>query len=96
MPGPLVMAISFLIDLALNLAQVVVIASIIISWVGADPYNPLVQTIKKLTDPLYKPFRGLNEKMNLPLDLSPMIVLLIITTIQRGLMPALKLALIQP
>lgn len=96
MPASLIMVISFVIDLVLNLAQVLVIASVLISWVGADPYNPLVQTIKKLTDPLYKPFRGLNERLNLPIDLSPLILLLIITTLQRGLMPALKLALIQP
>jgi len=96
MPTALVMALSFIIELLLNMAQVVVIAAVLISWVGADPYNPLVQTIKKLTDPLFAPFRGLSERMNLPIDLSPLIVLLIITTIQRGLLPALKMALIQP
>jgi YggT family protein len=96
MPIPLITAVSFIIDLLLNIAQVLVIAAVIISWVGADPYNPLVQTIKKLTDPLFAPFKGLSEKMNLPIDLSPLIVLLIITTLQRGIMPAIKMALIQP
>lgn len=96
MPASLIMAISFVIELALNMAQVIVIASVIISWVGADPYNPLVQTIQKLTEPMFRPFRGISEKMNLPIDLSPMIVLLLITTIQKGLLPAIKLALIQP
>ncbi len=96
MPAPLITALSFIIELLLNMAQVVVIASVIISWVGADPYNPLVQTIQKLTEPMFRPFRGLSEKMNLPIDLSPMIVLLVITTIQRGLLPALKMALISP
>lgn len=96
MPPQLIMALSFIIELALNMAQVLVIASVIISWVGADPYNPLVQTIQKLTEPLFKPFRGISQKMNLPIDLSPMIVLLLITTIQRGLLPALKMAMVQP
>lgn len=96
MPAPLIMTISFVLELILNMAQVIVITSVIISWVGADPHNPLVQTIMKLTNPLFAPFRGLNEKLNLPIDLSPLIVLLIITTIQRGVLPALKMAMIQP
>lgn len=96
MPASVIMILSFVIELALNMAQVVVIASVIISWVGADPYNPLVQTIQKLTEPLFRPFRGLSQKMNLPIDLSPLIVLLLITTLQRGLLPALKMAMVSP
>lgn len=92
----IVMILSFIIELALNMAQVLVIASVIISWVGADPYNPLVQTIQKLTEPMFKPFRGLSQKFNLPIDLSPLIVLLIITTIQRGVLPAIKMAILRP
>jgi YggT family protein len=96
MSAPLIQIISFVIELVLNIIYVLVITGVIISWVGADPYNPLVQTIKKLTDPLFAPFRGLNEKLNLPIDLAPLIVLLILTTIQRGVLPAIKMALIQP
>jgi YggT family protein len=96
MSTALINIIAFLLELGLNLAQVMVLAAVLISWVGADPYNPLVQTIKKLTDPLFKPFQGLNSKLNLPIDLSPLIVLLIITTLQRGVLPAIKIALLQP
>ena len=96
MPTPLVMAISFILDLILNMAQVLVITSVIISWVGADTYNPLVQTVRKLTEPLFRPFQALNRSLNLPIDLSPMIVLLVITTLQRGILPAVKMAMIQP
>ncbi len=96
MSTALINIIAFVLELGLNLAQVMVLAAVLISWVGADPYNPLVQTIKKLTDPLFKPFQGLNAKLNLPIDLSPLIVLLIITTLQRGVLPAIKIALLQP
>ncbi|MCX6116538.1 MAG: YggT family protein [Proteobacteria bacterium] len=96
MSQPIVMVLSFVIDLVLNMASLIVIASVIISMVGADPYNPIVQTIVKLTEPLFRPFRPLNAKLNLPIDLAPLIVLLIITTLQRGVVPAIKLALIQP
>jgi YggT family protein len=95
MSTSLVMAISFVVELVLNLAQVLVFASIIVSWVG-DAHNPLVQTIRKLTDPLYAPFQGINRKLNLPIDLSPIIVLLIITTLQKGILPAIKMSLLNP
>jgi YggT family protein len=96
MPSALVGMISFIIELILNMAQVVVIASVIISWVGADPYNPIVQLIRNLTEPLYRPFRKLTQNFSGPIDLAPLIVLLIITTIQRGILPYLKVMLLQP
>ncbi len=96
MPNALVGMISFIIELILNMAQVVVIASVIISWVGADPYNPIVQLIRNLTEPLYRPFRKLTQSFSGPIDLSPLIVLLIITTIQKGILPYLKMMLLNP
>lgn len=95
MPPELIKPIFFMVELFFNLVQVLVFASIIVSWVG-DTSNPIVQTIKKLTDPLYAPFQGINRKFDLPIDLSPLIVLLILTTIQRGILPAIKIALLQP
>lgn len=96
MPNALIGMISFILDLVLNMAQVVVIASVIISWVGADPYNPIVQLIRNLTEPLYRPFRRMTENFSGPIDLAPLIVLLIIATIQKGILPYLKMMLINP
>ena len=96
MPPAVVTAISFILELILNMAQMLVITSVIISWVGADMYNPLVQTVRRLTEPMFRPFQALGRNLNLPIDLSPMIVLLIITTLQRGILPAIKMAMIQP
>lgn len=96
MPNPIIGLLSFVIELALNMTQVIVIASVIISWVGADPYNPLVQLIRNITEPMYRPFRKLTQSFSGPIDLSPLIVLLIITTIQKGFLPYLKMMLLQP
>ncbi len=73
------------IDVVLNLASILVIASVFVSWVSADPYNPLVQTVRTLTEPLFKPFRRLTQKIGGPIDLSPMIVMLIIIFLQSSL-----------
>jgi YggT family protein len=96
MPNPLIGMLSFIIELALNMAQVIVIASVIISWVGADQYNPIVQLIRNLTEPMYRPLRKMTQGFSGPLDLSPLIVLLIITTIQKGILPYIKMMMIQP
>jgi len=96
MPDPIVQMLSFVIELALNMAQVIVIASVIISWVGADPYNPIWQLIRNLTEPMYRPFRKLTQGFSGPIDLAPLIILLIITTLQRGILPHLKMLLLNP
>ena len=96
MPNPLIGLLSFVLELALNMAQVIVIASVLISWVGADPYNPLVQLIRNITEPMYRPFRKITQGFSGPIDLAPLIVLLIIATIQKGLLPYLKMMMIQP
>ena len=96
MPNPLIGLISFVLELALNMAQVIVIASVLISWVGADPYNALVQLIRNITEPMYRPFRKITQGFSGPIDLAPLIVLLIIATIQKGFLPYLKMMVIQP
>ena len=96
MPNPIIGMISFIIELALNMIQLMVIASVIISWVGADPYNAIVQLIRNITEPMYRPFRKLTQRFSGPIDLAPLIVLLIIATIQKGFLPYLKMMLINP
>ena len=96
MPNPLIGLISFVLELALNMAQVIVIASVLISWVGADPYNALVQLIRNITEPMYRPFRKITQGFSGPIDLAPLIVLLIIATIQKGFLPYLKMMMIHP
>lgn len=96
MSDSVVQMISFVIELVLNLVQVIVIASVIISWVGADPYNPIVQLIRNMTEPMYRPFRRLTQGFSGPIDLAPLIILLIITTLQRGILPHIKMMLLNP
>ncbi|MDL2271489.1 YggT family protein [Desulfovibrio sp. OttesenSCG-928-I05] len=55
----------------------VVIISALITWVRPDPYNPIVRTLRALTEPVfwrvrrYLPFTYING-----LDLSPVVVIL--------------------
>ncbi len=62
-------------------------ARFIASWVVmAKPkwrYNPVVQMIYQLTDPMYEPIRKLIPPMG-GFDITPMILLLVLTAIQRA------------
>jgi len=62
-----------------HLYMLVIIGSVILSWVNADPYNMLVRTIRSCTDPVFTKIR-----QNIPyvmmggLDLSPLVLILIL------------------
>jgi YggT family protein len=56
-----------------------IIVRALISWVNADPYNPIVQFLHKLTEPLLEPIRRrLPIDLRLGIDISPLIAILII------------------
>src|SRR3989338_2691045 len=57
----------------------VVIIRSLISWVNPDPWNPIVQMLNRLTDPLLEPIRRKMFRMmgygGMGLDLSPLILI---------------------
>ncbi len=89
MLGNFIMAIAKLINYALSAYIWVVIGSAVISWVNADPYNPIVRFLRQATDPLLSRIRRVLPAMG-GLDLSPMILILIIVFLQSFLVPTLQ------
>lgn len=85
--GPLAHGVVYVLDLILNMIEVLVIASVLISWVGADPSNQLVTIVRNLTEPLYRPFRRLTRNLPGPIDWAPMIVILLLVFIKVGVLP---------
>ena len=70
----------------LNLYSWVIIIRALVSWVNPDPYNPIVQILYKLTEPVLRPVRRLVPPRALGgLDLSPLIAILILQLLYRGL-----------
>lgn len=82
---PLLAIISILGTL-LTLYSWVIIISALISWVNPDPYNPIVQILRKLTEPVYNRLRPYIPAAG-SFDLTPIAVILIIMFIQRGILP---------
>lgn len=71
--GNLLLGIAKVIDVFLWFYMWVLIARVVISWVSADPYNPIVRAIAGITDPLlYRIRRSLPVVVG-GIDLSPIV-----------------------
>jgi YggT family protein len=62
------------------LMNILIIAAVIMSWVSADPRNPLVQFVKNVTEPMFSLVRRYIKPIGM-LDLSPIVVLLLLQLI---------------
>lgn len=84
-----VTALAQVIDILLSAYMWVLVFRALISWVNPDPYNPIVQFLYKVTEPVLYPIRRMMGNFAIGLDLSPMIAILIIIFLQRFLVAAL-------
>jgi YggT family protein len=88
MLGNFVLAIAKVIDFALSAYIWIVIARAVISWVNADPYNPIVRFLVQVTDPVLLRIRRYIPAMG-GIDLTPMILIFAIVFLQSFLVPTL-------
>ncbi len=82
--GNILFALAKLVELASGLLTVykyILLASVIISWVNADPYNPIVNFIYRVTDPLLRRIRRHMPDTGM-LDLSPLVAFAAIYMLQ--------------
>ena len=76
-----------ILALALRALQILIFARVIISFVPAWQRTMWGWIIVKLTEPILAPFRGLRVNSGgVALDFSPMIVLIIISVVNRVLL----------
>jgi YggT family protein len=81
--GNLFQAVATILDKVLWLYSLVIVAAVLISWVSPDPFNPIVQFLRSVTEPLFAWVRRrLPFAMMGMLDLSPIIVLIGIQLLQ--------------
>lgn len=88
--GNLIVALAEVIDIVLSLYKWVIIIAALISWVSPDPYNPVVRFLYAVTEPVLRPVRRLIGFRLGPVDISPLIVILVIIFIQMFLIGSLK------
>ena len=69
----------------LDLYKWVIIISAVISWVNPDPYNPIVRFLYSVTEPALRPIRGFIGHRLGPIDISPLVVIVLILVLQAFL-----------
>lgn len=88
--GNALIGVAQILDMLLTLYLYIIIGAVIVSWVGADPYNPIVRFLRSMTDPLFYrarrtfPFLAVGG-----IDFSPMLVVFAIIFLQRAIVPTL-------
>ena len=82
--GNILFALAKIVEMASGLLTVykyILLASVVISWVNADPYNPIVNFIYRATEPvLYRVRRYMPNTGSI--DLSPLVVFALIYLVQ--------------
>jgi YggT family protein len=68
----------------LDLYSLVLLASVVLSWVELSPDNPFVRVVRQLTEPVLQPVRRLLPAMG-GFDFSALLVLFAIRLLQRFL-----------
>jgi len=79
----LLIAVAQVLDYILWAYMWIVIARVIISWVNADPYNPLVRFIYGATEPVLERVRRVLPVYAGGLDLSPFVVWIAVLFLQH-------------
>ncbi len=84
------MALAGILDFLLTAYMWVIIGRAVISWVNADPYNPIVRFLYEITEPLLGRIRRFLPVSMGSMDFSPVILIVIIMFLQSFLVPTIK------
>ena len=71
-----IQAIATILHQVITLYIWVVIIAALVSWVRPDPYNPIVQLLGRLTNPVYAFIRRFIPTVIAGVDMAPIIVIL--------------------
>lgn len=82
-------AIAQTLSFILNSLWFIILLSALVSWVNADPYNPIVRFLTGVTEPLLRPIRKYVPPIGGRVDISPLILILIVFFLQHFLVGTL-------
>ncbi|HHK60811.1 MAG TPA: YggT family protein [Desulfobacterales bacterium] len=83
-------ALAILIDFLLSAYMWIIIGRAVVSWVSADPYNPIVRFLYEATEPVLARLRRAVPVAVGGIDFSPMLVILAIIFLRSFLVPTLQ------
>jgi YggT family protein len=88
--GNLLAAVALVLEYVLQIYSWIVIARVVISWVNADPYNPIVRAIYSVTEPVLYRIRRALPVYGGGIDFSPIVVFIGILFLQSFLVQTLR------
>ncbi len=83
-----VLALANVVSIILTLFYWMFLIRALISWVNPDPFNPIVQFLHRMTEPILQPIRRFLPFG--PVDFSPIIAFIAIIFLQGFLVASLK------
>ena len=83
--GNLLSATAQILKIVLELYMWIMIIRALLSWVNPDPYNPIVQFLNSITEPVLYRVRQLIPMSSIGIDFSPIVVILVIIFLQSFL-----------
>jgi len=81
-------AVAEMINIILSLYMFIIFGRVIISWVSADPYNPIVRFLISATEPVLYPIRRRLPIMG-GIDFAPFLLILAIIFIKSFIVQSL-------
>ena len=84
-----ILTIARLLEILLEVYFWIIVVRALLSWVNPDRYNPIVQFLYRVTEPVLRPIRR-RLPMEMGLDFSPLIVILAIKVLQWFLVDSLR------
>ena len=84
-----VLTLARLLEILLEAYFWIIIARALLSWVNPDRYNPIVRFLYQVTEPVLRPIRR-RLPMNMGLDFSPLVIILVIKVLQWFLVDSLR------
>jgi YggT family protein len=88
--GNLLEGIATVLHTVLEIYMWVIIVRALISWVNPDPYNPIVQFLQRVTDPVLYQIRKRLGMGSMGFDFSPIIAILLIMFLQIAVVGSLS------
>ena len=85
-----ILAVAQLIDFLLTAYMFIIVGRAVVSWVSADPYNPIVRFLYEATEPVLSRIRRALPISVGGVDFSPVIVIMVIYFLQSFLVPTLR------
>lgn len=87
--GNLIEGVAKVLDMVLTIYIWIIVIRALISWVNPDPYNPIVQFLYRVTEPVLRPIRRWLPFRNIGIDFSPIIVIAVIIFLQTFVVQSL-------